>query len=130
MKINKENLLTSPLKLLSNLETTVYDLIETFTWGKAGKQSIVTLDDLQHWFNELPTSVKKKTYYGVIARIREIDTENIRILQGVFDKKEKCLLARHIVAGEISDDLEKGFGTTDLLIFSTEQDFESKYLHH
>ncbi len=127
MKFEKVDLITSPLRLLRNLEDTVYELVETFTWGKAGKQSIVTMEDMQHWFKDLPTGVKKKMYFGVVARIQEVDSERIRLFQGVFDKKEQCILARQILAGAIAEDLESGFGTTDLLIFSTSSEFTSKY---
>ncbi len=128
MNFNKNNILTSPLGLLHNLEATIFDLVESFTWGKAGKQTIVTLEDVKYWFNDQPTGVKKKVYFGAIARIQEAGSEQIRLFQAVFDKKEKCLISRQIMASEIAEDLEKEFGTTDLIIYSMNSEFASKYL--
>lgn len=122
----KNNVLTSPLKLLNNLEETIFDLVETITWGKAGKQSIVTLEDIKGWFNDQPTGVKKKAYFGALARIKEAGSEQTRLFQAVFDKKEKCMQSRQIIAGTISDDLEKEFGSTDLVVYSMGSEFISK----
>lgn len=127
MKFSKDNILSSPLRLIRNLEDVVYDLVESLSWGKSSTQSVVTSDDIKDWFKELPTSTKKKIFFGVVARIQEIETEHTRLFQGVFDKKEKCITSRQLIARSLSDELEKEFGTTDLLIYSTDLEFISKY---
>jgi hypothetical protein len=127
MNKDKISILTSPLNLLHNLEATVVDLIESFTWGKVGKQSIVTLEDIKYWINDQPAGIKKKAYYGAVARMEEAGSEQVRLFQALFDKKETCIISRQIIAGAIADNLEKEFGTTDLIIYSMKTEFVSKY---
>jgi len=115
----KGDWLTKPLRLVGNLEATLHDILESVTWGKAGKQYILSMPDIEHWFTDLPTNIKKKTAFGVVVRVYETGNEAIRIFQGVFDKKENCLCTRQLIVAELADDLMQKLDENDMLLFAT-----------
>ena len=120
MRKNKINFVDTTLGILHNLEDVLMDLIGSFTWGNAYKQTIATKDDIQNWFLDVPLELKKKTYFGAVAKISEVGSNNIRIFQGIFNKKNQCLFSRQLLVGELDDELNNEFGSTELLIYFVE----------
>ncbi len=118
------NSLTSPMNILSGLQNTIKQLLDDITWGKATHQSVLTLEDVENWFYDLPSSVRQKIDRGVVIRIDTIDEEDVscRIYQGVFDNKWHCFGARQVKVKEISKDLEKFFAGADMLTFAKDSD--------
>jgi len=107
-------------KIISDIIETLKDITSLLVWGDAKKQTLLSYDDVKEWFYTLPTSVIRKIEVGAILRLDSpIETE-IRFFQGVFDKKGKCMQARHLIVVEFSKDLEKEFGSRDLVFLVQE----------
>ena len=107
-------------KIVSDIIGTLQDITSLLVWGDAKKQTSLSYDDVKEWFYTLPPSVRKKIEVGAILRLDSPVEDEARFFQGVFDKKGKCLQARHLIVVEFSEDMEKEFGSRDMVFFVQE----------
>lgn len=117
-----------PTNVISALHDNLIGLMETITWGKATKQSILTLEDIQNWFHDINFSKKRKAVLGAAIRINEAGSTQIRVYQGIFDKNLKCITARQLFVKEISSELEELFSKNEMLVFLENKELLEKYL--